>query len=398
MALLGMSSLAVFAGGLVDWQIHSDQFMSEYQLEFVEVVDAKQRTQRFVASQDQDSPRVLYLPVNEQNSALIDGRWEITRINDQSGVDLYNKYENRRDQETMVALDFRLIGTGKVILDEDPDQVYRVSLLSEYNTILLFKEMNQGYEIVEAKKIIELPSTSLDPSLTAGLPSGDEADVVLPEGLRMDRDVYLNLERALHPSQSEHMLVGHAVSGSVSLVDGTIQNLSVSLTYENGKRTEMAIDYAMISDGGQFEAYLDAAEQESVHGIITNNGEGVFRIRFATGPLQGAMLNFVTDMKLDEMAEERYEEEDAMVEAEEFNQQYGNNTQEFNQSRARERSENAEQSRAEQQEVYDYAPYDQESDIDYEGDYDRQAQIEMMNQKVEESGFNFGGERSLASE
>ena len=53
---------------------------------------------------------------------------------------------------------------------------------------------------------------------------------------------------------------------------------------------------------------------EIVHGIITNNGQDAYRVRFATGPLQGAMLNFLSYEQLEIMQER---EEEAKFKAEE---------------------------------------------------------------------------------
>jgi hypothetical protein len=287
MITLSFSSVALFAGAMIDYHRHSDLFMDQFKLE-VEEVSPMPRAQRIVASSvDYSGPRVLYIPLNEENSLYINQKWEITRINDKDGNDVFNKFENERDARVSMNLDFELIGTGTVRIDNDDLQVYKISLLTEYDTIALFKKMRDNgedkYEVVEARRIVAAPTQSNVLSDTVAQTSSSQGPI-LPAGLRLERDISLTLERALHPKRSQVMLMGSSVSGSVSIVDGVLQNFFVSLTYDNGTMEEFSIDSAEINDGGQFEATIDQKDDETAHGIITNNGgEGMYRIRFATG-------------------------------------------------------------------------------------------------------------------
>ena len=399
MGLLGLVSMVVFAGAAIDMRMHSEAFMQEQTLEFKDV-KVTPRTQRFVASDDRSQlPAVQYLPVNQLNNRLINGQWEITRIIGSDGFDLFNKNERPEDQNKEIVVDFELIGTSLIEIDEDSAQRFRVSLLTEFGTILLFKSLGEGYEILEAKKIkIESVVASVEQEMN------ETNKPILPAGLLLEKELDLTLERALHPSKSPDMLAGDSVRGSMSIVEGTIQNLMVTLNYGNGQREEFEVGFAEINDGGQFEALI---EDDVVHGIITNNGEGIYRVRFATGSLQGAMLNFVTDTKLDELAEARYEEEDAKAEAEDFKANYGDNTIVFDQAKVEESTRAAEDARATAQDPdYQADNYDEEFKDNYSNEEvgtteeteDTYVSTEVMNEKVEESGFDFGGSRELASE
>jgi hypothetical protein len=424
MIMLSMTSVVLFAGAMIDYHKHSDAFMDQFKLEIQEVSPIP-RAQRIVASSsDNSAPRVQYVPVNEQNSLYINQKWEITRINDKDGNDIFNKFENENDAKVQMNLDFELIGTSTVRIDNDDLQIYKISLITPYDTIALFKRMRDAgedkYEVVEAKRI--KPEPVVFQEQVAEEPS--EQGPILPAGLRLERDVNLTLERALHPKKSEVMMMGNSISGAVSIVDGVLQNFYVSLTYDNGRTEEFSIDSAEINDGGQFEATIDQRDDQTVHGIITNNGgEGMYRIRFATGPLQGAMLNFVTDSKFDEMSADLYAEEDKLEEAGEFKQRYGDNTQVYDQSEVNRASQAAEMERANLQNI-EYNPYEKENidyyyeqedginenDESYEDYSDNQDENEEkdeyeqdyysqqeLNEKVKRNGFNFNQDRAIAS-
>ena len=70
-------------------------------------------------------------------------------------------------------------------------------------------------------------------------------------------------------------------------------------------------------DGGSFRA--DVGDEE-VSGVVFNNGKDGYRLSFVTGPLAGAMLNFVTKEAIEEMQDraneinEDYISNDAILE------------------------------------------------------------------------------------
>lgn len=371
-AILGLGSLVVFAGTLSDLRLHSDAFMDNVKIE-VPTKTGRIKTQRFVASSEQsDLPAVEYLPFNSQNQELINGKWEIRRIKAADDTIVYDKVGSYEDRNKSIVVDFSLIGTSTVMVDNDANQVFKISLMTDYDTIALFKIMDDGYEILEAKKVPETQTEVVaDVVETQDKEESDEK----ANGLRLEENVDLRLERALFPSKTSELLKGDKIRGHVSLIDGNIESLSAAIYYDDrSPAEEIDIPFAEINDGGMFEAFMG---NESVHGIITNNGEGVFRIRFATGPLQGAMLNFVTDEKMMQIQDEQYQRTAEYEEAQDFREDnYPNNNTE----------------------VYDQESVDQKQ-MDYENariaeedEYARNNESinkEEMDERVEQSGYSF---------
>jgi hypothetical protein len=93
------------------------------------------------------------------------------------------------------------------------------------------------------------------------------------------------------------------------LSNKVLNSLSVDITNENGESQSIEIDTADLMDGGTFKAEVNG---EEVTGIIFNNGKDGYRMSFVTGPLAGAMLNFVTKAQFDKIQES---EEEASREA-----------------------------------------------------------------------------------
>jgi hypothetical protein len=177
-----------------------------------------------------------------------------------------------------------LVGNGIVRLNNDNQQVYRVSILSDFGTIAIFKKLGNGFEILEAKKIQEVAQA--------------------PKALVVSEEVDLVLERALNQTKSNKVLVGDKVSGRLTLANKVLNSLSIELTNDNGEKQSIEIDSADLMDGGTFKAEVNG---EEVSGVIFNNGKDGYRMSFVTGPLAGAMLNFVTKEQFDKIQEQEEE-------------------------------------------------------------------------------------------
>lgn len=291
---------AVLAGTYADLKLKSNSFMFEDRLEVVSL-DASE-TNRFVASRvhDFNLPAVSYLGVNAENKKKINGRWEVTRVLDTKGNPIYDVFNRMEDKNSMIVVDMELVSTSTVMLDKDKNQFFKVSLLTKKNTIALFKVVNGGYEILEAKKIIEKPKfkkIAARPTLVQ--PKARVQKETKKKGIRIN-DMDLLLESALNPLQSRNVLNVTQVNGSLSVFDGSIQDFSASLNTGSSKGVNLYFSFAEIKDGGQFEAEISG---DLSTGIITNNGENSYKIRFATGPLQGAILTFVSQEKYDKTIE-----------------------------------------------------------------------------------------------
>jgi|GEM_PF-6537693 len=369
-ALLGLGSLVVFAGTLSDLRLHSDSFMDAVKIE-VPTETGRIETQRFVASSEKsDLPAVQYLPFNSTSEELINGKWEIRRITQADETVIYDKTGAYEDRNGSFVVDFLLVATSEVMVDNDYNQVFKISLITGYDTIALFKVMEDGYEILEAKR---LPETQVQ--TVAKSASTKDKKEETNTGLRLDGDVELKLERAHLPSKTSELLKGQSVRGYVSLIDGNIESLSAAIYYdERLEAIEIDIPFAEINDGGMFATFIG---NESVHGIITNNGEGVFRVRFATGPLQGAMLNFATDEKMMQIQDEQYERMAEYEAGQRFreNNYPDNNTEVYDQGVVEQEQLHYENARIVEEDQY--ARNNQNID---------KAQ---MDERVEESGYSF---------
>jgi hypothetical protein len=132
--------------------------------------------------------------------------------------------------------------------------------------------MGEGYEIIEAKKVVQ------------------KNELIVDSG-----EVELVLERALNQNKSSKILTGADAVGEVVLTKNSIEGLSIKLTNTNGEVQDIVISSAQLLDGGAFKADVDDHE---VSGVMFNNGKDGYRLSFVTGPLAGAMLNFVTKEEL----------------------------------------------------------------------------------------------------
>jgi hypothetical protein len=100
----------------------------------------------------------------------------------------------------------------------------------------------------------------------------------------------------------------------MTLSKKSIEGLTVSLTNTNGEVQNIEISSAQLLDGGSFKA--DVGDEE-VSGVVFNNGKDGYRLSFVTGPLAGAMLNFVTKEELAKMEETANNANDGYFEADE---------------------------------------------------------------------------------
>ena len=275
-AILSVSSI-VIAGTIKDMKTHSKKLSTE-QVEADSLL-----AERSVASLEVSKVAQMNLPMNAENIKKINSNWEIARIVDADKTVAFDKFQNPEDAKKSIKIKMELIGNGVVRLNNDNQQVYRVSILSDFGTIAIFKKLGNGFEILEAKKI---------------QPVQEQKALVVTE------EVDLVLERALNQTKSNKVLVGSSVSGRVTITNKILNSLSVELKNENGETQSIEIDTADLMDGGTFKAEVNG---EEVSGVIFNNGKDGYRMSFVTGPLAGAMLNFVTKEQFDKIQEQEEE-------------------------------------------------------------------------------------------
>jgi hypothetical protein len=274
-SILGVSSV-VLASTMRDMKSHT--VLTEKLDDDKEMVPLE----RNVASAEAPSKVAqLYLPVNEVNIKKVNATWDIARIIGSDEKVMFDKFQSQEDSKKSIKVRLELVGNGIVRIDGDNAQIYRVSILTDFGTIALFKKVDNGYEIIEAKKISA--KTLANNDLTT---SDEERDLVL--------------ERALNQTHGNKILTGADVSGQLTLKNNTITNLAVNLHNENGQDQSIEIDMAEIKDGGAFKAEV---EGEEVSGVLFNNGKDGYRLSFVTGPMSGAMLNFVSKEQMENIQE-----------------------------------------------------------------------------------------------
>ena len=249
--------------------------------------------ERSVASKEQvKKPRIAIMKVRMDEAFKIDGEWEITRIVGADKNVTYDKINNHEDANKTIKVPLKLVKTSNVMVNNDPELVYKVSLLSSFGTIAIYKTINGGQEILEAKRVKKLKKIK---TTATALVNGE---------------VELVLERALNQAKSNKILTGSEIFGEMTLTKKSIEGLSVSLTNTNGEVQNIEIASAQLMDGGSFKA--DVGDEEA-SGVIFNNGKNGYRLSFVTGPLAGAMLNFVTKDLIDEMQDKANEINDDYV-------------------------------------------------------------------------------------
>jgi hypothetical protein len=240
--------------------------------------------ERLLASSDFEKVSILYYPVNALNYEFIRGEWII-----------YNYIDEKDNEEVMnVAVDLELIGNSKVIIDSDKKQIFRISFIGDQSRMALVRKLNNGYEILEMKKVNANTLTAA--SVKNAVDSKDENH----KGVMMI-DGELVLEKVMNPQRSNAIYQGQLVKGSLRISGGNINDFEASVSYENGETASLDFDVATINDGGQFQVDIGG---EEVQGIFSNNGKDSFRIRFLNGPLAGALLNYVSEEKFEAIEEQ----------------------------------------------------------------------------------------------
>lgn len=262
-ATLSMASVVVAAGTFSDMQFNSNSFMNDRHVEAVNRLDDNGRN---VSSVTDNAPAVLSVEMTEENIKRINGIWNIYNIvGDEEKVNFNAKFE--------------LVDKGLVQIGGE--QVYKISFLSDRNTIALFKEMGEGkYEIIEARKI---ETQAQMKKIIA------EQKVMTQEGLTVNaQEIDLNLNTTA--TRLPEKFAGQKASGSIRISKGQIINFEMTLNGQHAVTFDEAVD---INDGGAFVAQANiGATTETISGIIINSGKDSYTLRIATGEYQGTTIVF----------------------------------------------------------------------------------------------------------
>lgn len=270
---VGLVSLMAVAETYYDQKFYTADFMDE--VKEVRFDIPAQKEKRIVASFEKKLPIVQEVPLSMAN--LIDGKWQITKVINDQGETTFNS--NNRTTTEQVVVEAKLISKSVVRINEDIDQTYMVSLLTQSGTLALFKEFGEGYEIVEARRVNEVKKE------VAEQEQAKEEDVKKP---KYDIQEDLFLVSALDPKKNKNVLRANDLEGYAYLRNGELILENIRLHVGSKNQTEVLSTEALVRAHGTFN------DDRGTQGIVTNISNDEIKVRFSTGPLAGAMLNFVT--------------------------------------------------------------------------------------------------------
>lgn len=317
---LSLSFAAAFA---LEKVVYNDDFMyqpTEVELKIYEqkkndITDASNTDNRGVASAERELPNIQYIRFNDENKDNIDGKWQVTRIIDHEEKVIFDINGRIEDKKKELFLDFKLEGTSLIHATYTEDKLvedfyFDISRISDGGTrIALFRAYKNGYEIFEAKKLIKKP-VQIGPQRVMRYPIARNTEInkKAKDVVGAKRDLVVNdlskeliLERAMYPSRAKGLLQGEeSIVGSVSFGANSIDFLDVTLLPNSPSPIEIQLDYAEINKVGHFhyEEEDQNGNTRKASGLVTNNGEGGYRLRFVNGKHAGAMLSFVTEREL----------------------------------------------------------------------------------------------------
>ena len=289
-------SFVAVAETYYDRQFYTASFMDN--VEQVNIDINAKAEKRIVASKEKELPLIQKVVMDK--AALIDGQWMITKIFQVYEDDENIVFDALNGNDSEVEVDMRLLDISTVRINDDYDQTYMVSLLTESGTIALFKEFGDGYEVVEARRVIE---EEKEQKVT------EETQEVTEEKSKFDIEEDMYLVSAVDPKRGQGVVKGSQVEGYAYLKNGELIIESAQLHIGSNIQTESLSTEARIKAHGTFN------DERGSQGIVTITNEKEIKVRFSTGPLEGAMLNFATYERKNQIEEnfQRKEEREAQL-------------------------------------------------------------------------------------
>ncbi len=293
---LGIGSFVALAESVHDREFYSSAFMDQEAPIDFKIVENPEIKQRIVASQLKKLPKIQKVEMNRASS--IDGKWEITRILDAKKNVVYDVFQREEDANDKIVVDFELIQVSTLRINEDQEQVYKISLLTEANTIVLFKEFGKGYEIIEARKVLE--NKIDESSVLREQKESIVAKKVQKNSIKFHIDREMILASALDPARDRRVLKVNQIEGTAELKNGELYLNRVVLHKGSQKETEsFDIEGTVVTEYGYFE--YEHSQYGKLQGVVTTIGSQEIKIRFTNGPLANSYLNFVTSDKYSEL-------------------------------------------------------------------------------------------------
>jgi hypothetical protein len=279
----------ILASSYSDLTMQSTEFMAESTIESsIQRLDEVQ--ERYVASEKQiELPKIVSCPVNRDDFIRmkqdIDGKW------------MLNKYKylanNQMDERPFYRkVKLTLLDNCEVMVNDDDEQIFNISFLSEAYTMAVFKLFNEGYEVLELKKVQLVSNNIMANQESASVDSSETEEVVEQE--------QLNIELALESANtSDGHLKSNLVRGTLEIADGYL-NIDAVINFDTNKEKEIRISDAELNGN----AFVVNDDENPLVGIITANGNKTsYTIRFSTGEYKGITLNFTTEDSIEEKLE-----------------------------------------------------------------------------------------------
>lgn len=283
----------VFAGTMKD--------ISSRSVAKTHTVVANAPIERYVASDVASEAVMMTLDMSQANK--INGKWEIVKIISATKEVTFDKANNVDDSNKKIIVPFKLVNATDVMVNNDKSLVYNISMLSNFGTIAIFKKIGNGYEIIEAKMIKEVKKA---------------------EKALVSETKELILERALNSAKSNKVLVGNDAIGEMTLTKNSIEGLRITLSNTNGEVQNIDIAQIELKDGGSFSTEVDG---EVVTGVVFANGQVGYRLNFISGPMAGAMLNFMTETEKEEQVNQMNENNEGYYDQEDKQEDLNQNSQ-----------------------------------------------------------------------
>jgi hypothetical protein len=310
-----LASFTILAATLSDYITYSDSFMELQDFKLVKRLDDS--TSREVASNNNQPiqrPKVLFLPVNQSNRELINQNWLIYNY-----IDAEDQYHSTNEPTSL-----HLVGTSLVQVGSNLSEIYYVSFMSEAkNRIALFRAVENGYEILEAKLIHnqDIDQLPIEDDLSNNDLNNEESENKQALGINFVKtEGEFLLEHVIYTTKSGKVIKDVNVDGVIAISNGQIENLSVLASNEL-KELELEILVANINDGGQFMAEV-ASSDTPISGIISNAGKS-WIIRMSTGEMAGFTLKFSREENIIERSEHLAPEDSPSVDNDELEPESG---------------------------------------------------------------------------
>lgn len=363
-----LMSVVVCAGIVSDMRFNSDEFMKDSEIKFVKRLDDTNADRYVASTAESDKPAaIINFPLNKKNKERINGKWKFYRFTDE---------ENNVETKEFYA-NLSLIGNSLVTIENNNNFQFRISFLTDVNTIALVRKVNFGYEILEGRKVFEkikIEEKKIEKSEVI-----DDLDKKDLTGIELDEMTDFALESVT--GYKKRVSVGPMVENGIRISSTNIEDMIIET---NEFRVE--ISYAELATGGIFNSEMTSSlshDVEKVSGkVFKTRGSGKFRVTFFTGSLKGVDFNFTKRDLIDESTQS-YDQEDNQSNDETINSPLGSGPTDSYQD------DNG-QDEITEDNMDMLLSNDESTDENFSSlETDNPVTFEEMNDKANDSGFSF---------